>query len=112
MMPMKLSQVRASRKRVAAAYAQFRPEDLIVRDLLALDRTTLANERTFLSYVRTALGLAAAGGVLIKLAPGNSLMLILGFLLLPISIATLAHGYKRFLRTRKALLSLNEPPRN
>ena len=34
---------------------QFTAEELILRDHLALDRTRLANERTLLAYLRTAL---------------------------------------------------------
>jgi putative membrane protein len=40
-------------------------DDLILRDILAIDRTILANERTVLSYLRTMLALLAAGGSLI-----------------------------------------------
>jgi inner membrane protein YidH len=39
--------------------------DLILRDVLAIDRTILANERTILAYFRTMLALLAAGGSLI-----------------------------------------------
>lgn len=38
-----------------------------IRDLLAFDRTYLANERTLLSYVRTFVGLMASGAALLKL---------------------------------------------
>lgn len=38
-----------------------------IRDLLAFDRTCLANERTLLSYVRTFVGLMASGAALLKL---------------------------------------------
>jgi len=40
-------------------------DDLILRDVLAIDRTILANERTVLAYFRTMLALLAAGGSLI-----------------------------------------------
>ena len=40
-------------------------DDLILRDVLAIDRTILANERTLLAYFRTMLALFAAGGSLI-----------------------------------------------
>lgn len=36
-------------------------DQLILRDHLAADRTVLANERTFLAYIRTALTLFVAG---------------------------------------------------
>jgi len=35
--------------------------DLILRDHLAIDRTTMANERTFLAYVRTCVALLLTG---------------------------------------------------
>ncbi len=38
-----------------------------VRDILAFDRTRLANERTFLSYVRTCIGCIGAGAAMLKL---------------------------------------------
>ncbi len=41
----------------------------IVRDLLAFDRTFLANERTLLSYIRTFIGLIGAGAALFKIYP-------------------------------------------
>lgn len=34
---------------------------LLLRDHLAIDRTTMANERTFLAYVRTAVALLLTG---------------------------------------------------
>ncbi len=36
-------------------------------EILAIGRTVLANERTFLAFFRTALGLAAAGGGMLHL---------------------------------------------
>ena len=35
--------------------------DMTLRDFLALDRTKLANERTYLGYMRTFISLLAAG---------------------------------------------------
>jgi len=42
------------------------PKKLTVRDILAINRTVLANERTFLSYLRTAATFLIAGVSLIK----------------------------------------------
>jgi putative membrane protein len=42
-------------------YSRFEPDDLILRDELALDRTLLANERTLLSYLRAGVSLVLAG---------------------------------------------------
>ena len=36
-------------------------KDLILREKLAIERTVMANDRTFLSFVRTALYFAIAG---------------------------------------------------
>jgi putative membrane protein len=44
-----------------ATYTGFSPDELILRDRLAIDRTILANERTLLAYARTALALLIAG---------------------------------------------------
>ncbi len=46
-------------------YGRFPSEELTLRDYLALGRTVPANERTFLSYVRTALAFAGEGVALI-----------------------------------------------
>ncbi|GAB5402026.1 MAG: hypothetical protein Aurels2KO_02570 [Aureliella sp.] len=85
-----MSKVRAS------AYAQAEPDELTIRDHLARDRTTLANERTFLSYIRTAFGFAAAGGTLIKLFPTEQSSQILGGGLLAAGAIILIVGIWRF----------------
>jgi len=48
-------------------YSKFNQSEMILRDYLAQDRTKLANERTFLAYLRTAITFSAAGGTLIKI---------------------------------------------
>jgi putative membrane protein len=47
-------------------YEKFDPDDLILRDWLALDRNKLANQRTFLAYVRTGLAFALLGVLMLK----------------------------------------------
>jgi len=42
-------------------------EKIILRDFLALERTTLANERTLFSYLRTSLYMIIAGFAFLKL---------------------------------------------
>jgi putative membrane protein len=63
-------------------------EDLILRDLLAIDRTILANERTVLSYLRTMLALVAAGGSLIHFLEG--------WWVLPAGVGSIAAGVLLF----------------
>lgn len=48
-----------------SAYESFSEKELILRDLLAIDRTILSNERTILAYVRTSLAIMAVGATLI-----------------------------------------------
>lgn len=45
-------------------------KDLILREKLAIERTVMANDRTFLSFIRTALYFAIAGLSLHQLMPG------------------------------------------
>lgn len=44
-------------------------KDLILREQLAIERTIMANDRTFLSFIRTALYFAVAGLSLHQLLP-------------------------------------------
>jgi putative membrane protein len=69
---------------------------------LALLRTRLSNERTFLSYVRTALALGAAGLGLVFLIDGL-LTDVLGWVLLAVGVAVLGFGVWRFVRLRGRL---------
>lgn len=80
------------------------PEQLTLGDHLARDRTILANERTYLSYWRTAFGFAAAGGTLIKLFPSEVSSQILGGILLLVGICIALFGTWRF-RTVQANLN-------
>jgi putative membrane protein len=69
---------------------------------LALLRTRLSNERTFLSYVRTALALGAAGLGLVFLIDGL-LTDVLGWVLLAVGVAVLGFGGWRFVQVRGRL---------
>lgn len=61
-------------------YKRFEKEELILRDELAIDRTRLSNERTFLAYVRTALALAIVGGSCIHLFADSRILFLTGIL--------------------------------
>jgi len=71
-------------------------------------RFTLANERTFLAWVRTALALAAGGLAAVSLlddfAGGESL----GIGLLTLSFVTAASAYRRWALNERSM-RLNEP---
>lgn len=78
-------------------------DQLILRDVLAIDRTRLANERTLLAWLRTALMLLVSGVTLIKLFDGVLAMQVLGVLLVPGSLITAAAGLLRYRRTRACI---------
>ena len=84
-------------------YSKIDPDKMILRDHLAYDRTVLANERTLLSYFRTAIALLAGGGTLIKLFPDESDMVNLGVVLLILGILSGLVGVVRFIAVRKRL---------
>lgn len=70
-------------------------EEIILRDYLALERTKLANERTFLSYVRTSLYLLLASATLYTVKVFGNLESV-GTISLLLSIGIFAVGIYRF----------------
>jgi putative membrane protein len=77
-------------------------EELIMRDYLAADRTALANERTYLSYIRTALAFSAGGFGLIKLFP-TVFFVVLGWILVGAGIIIAVIGTIRFIQFQKSI---------
>ncbi len=71
-------------------------------------RFTLANERTFLAWVRTSLALAAGGLGAISLLPNFYGSEALGIVLLALSFATAATSYRRWALNETAMRT-NEP---
>ena len=70
--------------------------DTWLRDRLARQRTEMANERTLLSYVRTALGLIAIGVPAVWLFDESTIQ-ALGVMSLVMGVAFAAIGVRRFL---------------
>jgi putative membrane protein len=79
------------------------PEDLILRDHLALDRTRLANERTLLAYIRTALMLLVAGATAVKFVGKTPSVIISGWLFIASGVLVAAFGTWRFLAIRRTI---------
>jgi len=77
---------------------------IISRDYLAAYRTVLANERTFLAYIRTILVMAGGGVSLIKLFD-HIVFQVLGWILLFLSIVLFVIAIVRFRRMRKLIRS-------
>ena len=77
-------------------------QELIVRDYLARQRTTLANERTLLSYIRTSLYFLVSGTALFEV---NKLAHVsqLGYLAFGLSFAFLGVGIFNYFKVKKKL---------
>jgi putative membrane protein len=81
-------------------YDKYSPHEFILRDWLALDRTVLANERTFLAYGRTSLGLFLAGVTLIKVFKSN-LAIGTGWVFVFVAIGVFIFGASRFRKMQR-----------
>ena len=82
------------------------PEEMIIRDHLAVDRTAQANERTFLAYIRTALAFGAGGIGLIKLFDESTAIIVTGWFLISLGLIVLIFGVVRFIQFRRAISNL------
>lgn len=83
-----------------------KPEDIILRDYLARDRTELAVERTFLSYIRTAIGVFSAGAGCVKLINDSHILYYIGYLLLVASPVIALLGFIRYYQLKKKVQSI------
>lgn len=86
-------------------YARFDTESLTLRDVLAVDRTIVANERTFLGYIRTTLALLAAGGSLLHFV-SELWATIAAMCLIGISVPMFVIGLRHYLVRRSTLAPL------
>lgn len=76
-------------------------------------RFSLANERTFLAWVRTALALIAAGVAVIRFVPGLSVVRhALGFLLIGLGGLLASLSYRHWQRSEQAMRLGRELPRS
>ncbi|MEX0720267.1 MAG: DUF202 domain-containing protein [Balneolaceae bacterium] len=80
----------------------FQTESTAKRNMLALLRTRLANERTLLSYIRTSLYFIVGGLALLNVERFENLVFI-GWLCFAISISLLCIGLRRFITLQKKL---------
>jgi putative membrane protein len=71
-------------------------------------RFTLANERTFLAWIRTALALAAGGLGAIHLIPDETGSSALGIALLALAVVTASTAYRRW-ALNETSMRLGEP---
>jgi putative membrane protein len=76
-------------------YLEFKREDMILRDWLALDRTVFANKRTFLAYSRTAIAMAVLGIAFVKLID-HRFFEIAGFVLILFGAVVFVVGLREY----------------
>lgn len=76
--------------------------DIILRDFLALERTTLANERTLFSYLRSGVYLVVAGFAFLELKNYVDLDW-LSYILFALSLFMFIFGFVRFLIVKRKL---------
>jgi putative membrane protein len=79
------------------------PEQPVLRDRLALDRTKLANERTLLAYLRTTIVLVGAGVTLLKLFPKEAAMSVIAGVLLVVGFSACVVGVSHFVKTHRRM---------
>jgi putative membrane protein len=77
-------------------------EHMILRDYLAVDRTILTNEATYLAYIRTSLTLFAAGATLVKVF-SEDYVHWLGWVFIVIAVWLVVHGYFRYEQINKVM---------
>jgi putative membrane protein len=92
-------------KGTQSPYARFASDELTLRDLLAVDRTVVANERTLLGFIRTSLALVLTGAGLIKFSDSTGLH-IAGWVLGGVAVPLLLAGVVHFIRRRANLRPL------
>lgn len=78
-------------------------------------RFSLANERTFLAWIRTSLGLLAGGVGVVQLVPRFSIpggRTVLGLILLTLALLISASSYARWERNERAMRMSRPLPRS
>ena len=86
-------------------YSKYCGDNLILRDELAIDRTLLANERTLLSYLRSAVALFIAGVTIIHFSTGGWFW-VLGIACIPSGIITGIIGVARYRRMNQSIVRI------
>lgn len=77
-------------------------KDLVLREYLAIERTKLANERTLLTYIRTALYFLVAGSTLGHLID-TAFWRVMGFPVIAVGALIAGFGIVRFIRVRNEI---------
>lgn len=100
---------RTQHRQVRNPYDQFLTTHLILRDQLAIDRTVLANERTFMSYCRTSLALIFSGAGSIRFFT-TFYTDVAGWILITLGLIVGVIGSVRFLIMNKKIRTTRRLP--
>ena len=84
-------------------YEKIEPQKMILRDHLVFDRTALANERTLLAYLRTAVMVFATGFTLFKIFADSLAIKTAGLVSVGASLLVFIVGLANFFRLRGRL---------
>lgn len=86
-------------------YKKFIERDLPLNDQLAAARSILANERTYLSYQRTAITLFVAGLSFVKFFD-TTWIIFIGWIFMPVALVTIFLGTLRYIRMRDLIRNI------
>lgn len=89
-------------------YSKYQNRELSLRELLAIDRTILSNQRTFLAYIRTAITLLLGGFGLRNLLDDSRILDTVGFIAIAAGIIFLIFGIQKFIKKKKRIDKLKE----
>ncbi len=84
---------------------RFRKDEVILRDMLAMDRTILANERTVLAWLRTSMSMVLGGVSFIEFLDVRALYYV-GWVLIYSGLFIFVFGVVRYVILRKQLYSM------
>ncbi len=82
--------------------------DVITHDRDAIHRMILANQRTFLSYLRTALTFFVAGITFVKFFQ-ELIVELIGWVFIPLGLATFVVGIYRYNQLRVRIVRMGRP---
>lgn len=86
------------------------PQDIILRDYLAVDRTRLANQRTLLSMIRTGLYFEVAGITLMTIDQFSGVQRLAPLLLI-VGIVFIGFGFFNYVRMNKRIQKMYQSKR-
>jgi putative membrane protein len=84
---------------------RFKKEDVILRDMLAMDRTILANERTVLAWLRTSMSMILGGISFIEFLDVLALFYV-GWALIYSGLFVFVFGVGKYMKVRTQLHSM------